>query len=90
MSIDSTDIYRTVVDVLYRGNLDADAVQTTVYGPYDTKSSNRDHRDYWRSEHPRRITKQQLVHSYSEGGKLIWSTYSVTHKNGGEDVDWDE
>lgn len=94
MSIDNTDIYRTVVDVLYRGNLDADAVQTTVYGPHDSKPSNKDYTSGWGAE-PRRITKQQLHCTYSnEGGwnvepGLEWHTYSVTYKNGGEGVNWD-
>ena len=94
MSIDNTDIYRTVVDQLFRGDLEADAIQTTTYGPHDSKSSNRDYTDSeWarslRRSGPRRITKQQL--DIDMGGEhLVWATYSVTYTNGGEDVNWGE
>lgn len=85
MRIDNTDIYRTVVEMAPPGR----NVLTYVYGPHDSKSSNKDYTEnkYWEDE-PRRITKQKLVHSYLGGGKLIWSTYNVTYKNGGEGVNW--
>lgn len=100
MSIDNTDIYRAVVDELYPSSKLNDRLGrmgTTVYGPHDSKSQNKD----WTnggggSNNPRRITKQQLapVHTEESDGHpaltLEWFTYSVTYKNGGEDVNWDE
>lgn len=89
MDVGSTGVVRALVDRLDTGDeyRPECRVITVAYGPYADSTSCRDMMPNGR---PTRVQKQKLIHSYSEGGKLIWSTVKTTYTNGGEEVDWDE
>lgn len=85
LSLNTVRLYRTVVRRLVSHDSDGDARwYTSVYGPYDSRSVNRDH-DQWKSQFEvRRVVQKQelrpVFHGTHEGNLqlgLEWVNYEV-------------
>lgn len=90
MRHDNADIYRMVVDVHrigdhYEGGFHQ---YRTVYGPYDTPSMAKDYSDRFEADSPKRLTKQIL--GFDGGGNLVWISFPLMYRNGGEGVNWSD